>query len=120
MSKINSYKDLLIWQKSMILVEDIYRASSKISKNEQWGIISQMRRAAVSIPSNIAEGYGRKATGEYRHFLCISRGSLYELETQVILCLKLGFLEADEVGLIDEKIQEIGKMITALISKMHQ
>ena len=68
-NKVLSYKDLLVWQKSMRLVETVYRLSVQLPASEQWGLISQMRRAAVSIPSNIAEGYGRQATGEYHHHL---------------------------------------------------
>lgn len=84
---INSFKDLIVWQKSMDLVESIYRITEKLPSKEQFGLISQMRRAAVSIPSNIAEGYGRQSKGSYTQFLSISRGSLLELETQTELCI---------------------------------
>jgi four helix bundle protein len=90
---IYSYKGLLVWQKSMNLVEAVYLLSFKFPASEQWGLISQMRRAAVSVPSNIAEGYGRQATGEYHHHLCIGRGSLLELENQVLLSLRLKYLD---------------------------
>ena len=93
MADIKSYKDLQIWQRSMDLVEKIYRITGKLPNSEQWGLSSQMRRAAVSVPSNIAEGYGRQATGEYRHHLSIARASLLELETQVLLCHTLRFLD---------------------------
>jgi four helix bundle protein len=73
-NKILSYKDLLVWQKSMEIVAQVYRITRELPAAEQWGLVSQMRRAAVSVPSNIAEGYGRQATGEYRHHLLISRG----------------------------------------------
>lgn len=89
MAGVASYKHLLIWQRSMDLVETIYRVTAKLPVAEQWGLISQMRRAAVSVPSNIAEGYGRQATGEYRHHLSIGRASLLELETQLLLCQRL-------------------------------
>jgi four helix bundle protein len=102
----------------MDLVEKIYQLVQKLPDSERWGLISQMSRAAVSVPSNIAEGYGRQATGEYRHLLSISRGSLLELETQVFLCQRLGYLGSEEVEAVLEEIQQIGKMLTSLISKM--
>ena len=77
----------------MKLAENVYRLTVKLPQGERRGLISQMRGAAVSVPSNIAEGYGRQATGEYRHHLSISRGSLLEVETQVLLCERLGYLE---------------------------
>ncbi|MFB3885197.1 MAG: four helix bundle protein [Thermodesulfobacteriota bacterium] len=97
MARVSSYKDLLVWQKGMNLVESTYRARGILPTYEQWGLTSQMRRAAVSVPSNIAEGYGRQATGEYRHHLSIGRGSLLELETHVLLCERLRYLKPDEV-----------------------
>ena len=118
MDKITSHKDLLVWQRSMDLVERIYRITSKFPQNEQWGLTSQMRRAAVSVPSNIAEGYGRQATGEYRHHLSMGRGSLLELETQVLLCRRLKYLEAAEADAILSEIEEISKMLASLISKL--
>jgi len=118
MADIKSYKDLQIWQRSMDLVEKIYRITGKLPNSEQWGLSSQMRRAAVSVPSNIAEGYGRQATGEYRHHLSIARASLLELETQVLLCHRLGFLDESEVNSLIDEIEEISKMIASLISKI--
>ena len=115
---VNSHKDLLVWQRSMDLVESVYRLTSRLPANEQFGLTSQMRRAAVSIPSNIAEGYGRQATGEYRHHLSFSRGSLLELETQAILCLRLRYLTEDELQPVLKEIVEISKMFGSLISKL--
>ncbi len=115
---VNSHKDLLVWQRSMDLVESIYIITAKLPTNEQFGLISQMRRAAVSIPSNIAEGYGRQATGEYRHHLSFSRGSLLELETQLLLCRRLNYLQKDEADSVLDEIAEIGKMLGSLISKL--
>jgi four helix bundle protein len=82
---VNSYKDLLVWQRGMDLVVTVYQITARLPASEQFGLISQMRRSAISVPSNIAEGYGRQATGEYRHHLSIARGSLLELETQLVL-----------------------------------
>jgi four helix bundle protein len=80
MGTVANYRDLLVWQRSMDLVEKIYRTTEGLPERERWGLISQMCRAAVSVPANIAEGYGRQSTGDYRHFLSIARGSLSELE----------------------------------------
>ncbi|MBM3155081.1 MAG: four helix bundle protein [Chloroflexi bacterium] len=115
---IVSYKDLVVWQKSMDLVELVYRITEKLPASERWGLTSQMRKAAVSVPSNIAEGYGRKATGEYRHHLSISRASLLELETQVILSQRLSYLKQHEAGAVLNQIQEISKMLSSLVSKI--
>jgi len=119
MGKITGYKDLLVWQKGMDLVEEIYRDTRQLPDSERWGLVSQMCRAAVSVPANIAEGYGRQATGDYRRFLLIARGSLLELETHVLLCQRLSYMGATEVGSVLAKIEEILKMLTALISKIH-
>ena len=119
MADIKSYKDLLVWQRSMDLVETIYRATDKLPSKEQWGLTSQMRRASISIPSNIAEGYGRRATGDYRHHLAIGRGSLLELETQTLLCERLAYLKSEEAAPILDEIQQISRMLATLQSKIH-
>jgi len=116
--KIRSYKDLMVWQRSMDLVESIYRITEKLPAKEQWGFLSQMRRAAVSVPSNIAEGYGRQSSGNYIQFLSISRGSLLELETQIELCIRLKYLTRIDSEKILNEIMEINKMLTSLISKI--
>jgi four helix bundle protein len=115
---INSYKDLIVWQRGMDLVTTVYQMTAKLPASEQWGLISQMRRAAVSVPSNIAEGYGRQATGEYRHHLSIGRASLLELETQFLLCERLNYLIDVESKPILEEIDDISKMLASLISKL--
>src|SRR6185295_18883893 len=97
---IQSYKDLEVWQMSMTVVEGVYTLTNQFPQAEHWGLMSQMRRSAVSVPSNIAEGYGRQATGEYRHHLSMARGSLMELETQLLLAERLGFSRPKEVGQI--------------------
>ncbi|MGE5605489.1 MAG: four helix bundle protein [Bacteroidota bacterium] len=118
MLKIQDYKDLIVWQKSMNLVEVIYRITARFPRDEQWGLVSQLRRAAISVPSNIAEGYGRQTSGEYKHSLCISRGSLFEIETQIILCHRLGFIDENELNQIKSDLLQIGKMLTVLVSKL--
>lgn len=106
-SKIESYQDLLVWQRSMSLVETIYRVTRMLPSDEKFGLIAQMCHAVVSIPSNIAEGFGRQASGEYRHHLCIARGSLLELVTQIILCQRLDFLPNDLTVPILTEIAEL-------------
>ena len=115
---IRSYKDLMVWQRSMDLVESIYRITDKLPAKEQWGLVSQMRRAAVSVPSNIAEGYGRQSSGNYIQFLSISRGSLLELETQLELCIRLQYFTRIDSEKILNETMEINKMLTSLISKI--
>jgi four helix bundle protein len=102
----------------MELVESIYRITAKLPTSEQFGLIAQMRRAAISVPSNIAEGYGRQATGEYRHHLSFGRGSLLELETQLMLCQRLKYLSEGEGDTVLKEIAEISKMFGALITKL--
>jgi four helix bundle protein len=116
--KIESHRDLLVWQKGMDLVEVIYRITQKLPSHEQFGLVSQLRKAAVSIPSNIAEGYGRHSSGSYRQFLSISRGSLLELETQIELCVRLGYLSQSDTSSILADITELSKMLTSLIAKI--
>ena len=96
---INSYRDLNVWQRGMDLAEQVYRITKKLPNAEIYGLISQMRRAVVSIPSNIAEGYARKSSNAYRHFLLIALGSNSELETQLILCKRIGYLTDEDTTL---------------------
>ena len=93
MIHIQSYKDLLIWQKGVALVKSVYLLCEQLPKEEVYGLQSQMKRAAISIPSNIAEGYGRNYTQNYVQFLRIARGSLLELETKLIICKRLKLVE---------------------------
>src|SRR5687768_17615846 len=109
MGKISSYKDLLVWQKSVDLVELVYQVAKKLPDVEQFGLVSQVCRAAVSIPSNIAEGYGRQSTGHYRQHLSIALGSLLELETQFIICRRLPYLSDDDIRSISDLIQQLNK-----------
>jgi len=107
-----------VWQRSMDLVERVYRIAASFPRSEQWGLTSQMRRAVISVPSNIAEGYGRQATGEYRHHLSIGRGSLLELETQVLLSNRLKYLQPSDADSVITEIEQISKMLATLISKL--
>jgi four helix bundle protein len=115
---IRSFKDLIVWQRSMDLAVRIYGITQKLPASEQFGLTSQLRRAAVSIPSNIAEGYGRQSTGYYRQFLSISRGSLMEIETQINICDRLKYVAQSDTENIFKEITEISKMLTSLISKI--
>ncbi len=112
-----SYRKLIVWQKSMDLVEMIYTLVNYLPKEEIYGLSSQMRRAAVSIPSNIAEGHGRQTEKEFYRFLCISQGSKAELETQLEVCLRLNYLKQDQVQTALALCDEVGKMIYSLMNK---
>jgi four helix bundle protein len=117
--KIRDYKDLLVWQKGMDLVEVVYKTTENLPSCEQWGLTSQMRRAAISVPSNIAEGYGRQSSGSYRQFLAIGRGSVLELETQVYLCIRLGYIGPNDAEDLLKKTLELSKMLSSLIRKVN-
>jgi four helix bundle protein len=120
MGKVNSYKDLQIWQRSIELCNAIYQLSSSFPKEEIYGITNQMRRCSVSIPSNIAEGFGR-SNKSYINFLHISRGSLYELDTQVTLVKKLNLTSNEEsISFIEQEIIELGKMINSFINTLKE
>ena len=110
---ITGYRDLVVWQKAMSLVEDIYRLTCNFPSAERYGLTSQIQRAAVSIPSNIAEGYG-SGGGNYRRHIMIARGSLMELETQLEIAVRLDFVNSDAVKPAWLLAQEVGKMLTKL------
>jgi four helix bundle protein len=118
MNQIRTHRDLLIWQKSMALVTEIYRKSQRFPTQEQYGLTSQIRRAAVSIPSNIAEGFGRQSTGDYIRFLNIAVGSLFEVQTQIEIALNLSFIQESEFTIIFESTREIDRMMSSLIQKL--
>ena len=115
---IQSYKDLVVWQKSFKVATQIYKITQKMPKEEIYGLTSQMRRAAVSIPSNIAEGYSRHSVGAYRQFLLISLGSKSELETQLLLCKEIGYLHEKDINLVFSLLNEVGKMLNSIIKKL--
>ena len=117
---LKNYKDLKVWQKSYQLCLEIYRITAKFPKDERYGLTSQIRRAVVSIPSNIAEGYGRKTTLDYVRMLYISYGSVCELETQVLLAGDLNFIEQGEWGKLEKDIAEIERMLKALIKSLER
>lgn len=107
----HNFKNLIVWQKSMKLVEDIYGYTSSFPKEEKYQLISQINRSALSIPSNIAEGSGRSTEKEFKHFLRIALGSSYELETQLILSKNLGMLETENFERISKDLEKVQKML---------
>jgi four helix bundle protein len=118
MPAVRSYKDLVVWERSMELARKVYLASGRLPETERFGLVAQLRRGAVSIPSNIAEGYGRQATGDYRHHLSIARGATLELETQVLLCERLGYLAPADTAVLLGETTQIAKMLAGLIAKL--
>lgn len=107
--RTKGFKDLIVWQKACTLVREIYQATRHFPSDEQYGLTRQMRRAAVAIPSNIAEGYGRQSKKEYRQFLCIAYSSLCELETQYLLAIDLSYIPP--VTSIEGLLKEVGGML---------
>lgn len=115
---IKSHKDLLVWQRSMKLVKEIYLLTEDFPSREVYGLSSQMRRCAVSIPSNIAEGKSRHTRRDYKHFIVIACGSAAELETQLELALELGFANKDKTIFLLKELDEVRRMLTSLVIKL--
>ncbi|MBQ9394863.1 MAG: four helix bundle protein [Proteobacteria bacterium] len=115
---INSYQDLIVWQKAFRLAIQVYKVTQNMPKEEIYGLTSQMRRSAVSIPSNIAEGYSRHSSAAYKQFLSYSLGSKSELETQLLICKEIGYLNKEDIVTLLDLLNEIGKMINSLIQKV--
>lgn len=111
---VQSYRGLVAWQKAMDLVKAVYAAAKKVPKEELFGLSSQLKRAAVSVPSNIAEGQGRDSTKEFLHHLAIAYASLMEVETQIIISGDLNFLTNIEVKKLLQQTAEVGKLINGL------
>ena len=115
---LKNYKELKVWQKSYKLCLEIYRITAKFPKEERYGLTSQIRRSAVSIPSNIAEGYGGKTTADYIRYLYIAYGSVCELETQILLSMDLGYVDSAVIEKIKDEIQQIERMLKGLIKSL--
>ena len=115
---VRSYSDLIAWQKAVKLVTEIYRVSKRFPSEELFGLTSQLRRAAISIPSNIAEGQGRLGRKEFLHFLGNARGSLGEVETQIIIARNLDYLSEAEMNDILELSAEVGRILNGLLSSL--
>jgi four helix bundle protein len=112
---IRTYRDLIAWQKAMDLATLIYKGTRDFPKDERFGLVSQMRRAAVSIPSNIAEGFGRGRKAEFRRFLEISRGSLFEVQTQAELARRMEWLKGDHLAKTRDATRELDAILAGLI-----
>lgn len=115
---MKNFKDLLIWQKSIELVIFVYKITKQFPDEEKYGLINQMRRSAVSIPSNIAEGHMRSTNKDFRQFISIARGSLAELETQSIISYELKYIKDDIYKELMIKIEEITRMLSSFYSKL--
>ncbi len=115
---IKTYRDLLVWQRAMDLVVMSYESAKTLPAHELYGLMAQIQRAAVSIPANIAEGHGRRHRGDYLHHLSMARGSLLELETHFLIAVRLKYLQPNDVQLILESTDELGRMISGLILKL--
>ena len=113
-----NYRDLVVWQDSIQLAKTIYKLIEKFPKHETYALADQIRRAVVSVPSNIAEGQARKAPGDFRRFLHIALGSLAEVDTQLVLAQEFGYLGEDEVDGLFEHIQMLRKRLYALINSL--
>lgn len=116
--KVKNYRELIVWQKAMHLVVEVYRATQLFPKEEIYGLTSQVRRAAVSIPSNIAEGQGRQTTPDFLRHLSIAYGSLLEMETQHLISLRLGYVAPDVSENILERSGEVGRLLNGLIASL--
>ncbi len=115
---LKNYRDLIVWQKSYRLCLELYRITKKYPKEERYGLTSQIRRAAVSIPSNIAEGYGRKTTADYLRLLYIAYGSVCELETQLLLSGDLNYVNKENLKALKDDTEEVERMLKALIKSL--
>jgi four helix bundle protein len=115
---IETYRDLDIWKKGIEVVKDIYKLTEKFPRQEIYGLVSQMRRSAISIPSNVAEGFKRYHNKEYKQFLHITLGSCAELETQITIAKELKYIQQASEAALLEKLDHIGRMITNLLKKL--
>jgi four helix bundle protein len=115
---IKTFRDLMIWQKGLEIVIDVYRMTKGFPKEETYGLVSQIKRSAISIPSNVAEGFRRFHNKEYKQFLYISAGSCGELETQITIARKLDYIDEEQESVLLEKLDHIGRMISSLIKKL--
>ena len=116
---VKTYRDLIVWQKAMELVTEIYVHTKSFPEDEHYGLTSQLRRCSISLPSNVAEGYGRNSTQDYIRFLRIANGSLFELQTQLEIASNLGFLTGEIFSVLFESSREIERMLSSLIKKIN-
>ncbi len=117
---VQSYRELVAWQKAMDLTAEVYRITKSFPNDELYGITSQLRRASVSVPANIAEGQGRQTTGEFRQFLGHARGSLLETETHILLAMRLRYIPEAAGEVLLRQTAELGKVLNGLIASLRQ
>lgn len=115
---VRSYRDLIVWRKAIELVTEVYRATASFPDAERFGLTSQLRRASVSVPSNVAEGQGRQSTGEFKQFLGHARGSLLEVETQIFIAKNLGYLSREQCTGLHKRTEELGRILNGLLSSL--
>ena len=113
-----NYREPIVWQEGIKLAKAVYKLTEKFPRQETYALADQIRRAVVSVPSNIAEGQARKAPGDFRRFLHISLGSLAEVDTQLVLAQEFGYLSREDLSLLDEQIQGLRKKLYALINSL--
>jgi four helix bundle protein len=117
-NRVRSYRDLDVWQIAMDIVVDIYRVTKAFPAEEKFGLTSQLRRAAVSVPSNIAEGHSRLGPAEFRRFVSIARGSVAEVDTQIAVAIALEFIGTDEASVVSPKLDRLSKMLFSLYQSL--
>lgn len=117
---VQHYRELIVWQKAIVLVEEVYRSTNDFPKTEIYALTNQIRRAAVSIPSNIAEGQGRNSTREFLHFLSVAQGSLMELETQVTIAERLGYFNQTQEKHLLDSTAEVSRMLSGLRTSLNK
>ncbi|MBL8099913.1 MAG: four helix bundle protein [Anaerolineales bacterium] len=113
-----NYRELIVWQDAIKIAKQVYELTGKFPKQETYALADQLRRAAVSVPSNIAEGQARKSPGDFKRFLHIALGSLAEVDTQLVLAQEFGYLSKEDVDVMDEQIQNLRKKLYALINSL--
>jgi four helix bundle protein len=118
MAVIRSHRDLVVWQKAMDLTVGVYGLARRLPRFETYGLVSQLTRAAASVPANIAEGHARGTRRDYAKFVAIGRGSLMETDTFLLLAVRLGYLPAHDVTSLRNKIEEVSKMLTGLRKRL--
>ena len=116
--KVKNYQELIAWQRAMDLVEEVYKASKSFPREEIYALTSQIRRPAVSIPSNIAEGQGRRTTADFLRHLSIAYGSLREVETQILIAARLGYSGLERTGTVMRRAGEVGRLLNGLMASL--
>jgi four helix bundle protein len=117
---VRSYRDLKVWSKAMDLVVSSYALAHLLPKNETYGLMTQIQRAAVSIPANIAEGHGREHLGDYLHHLSVAYGSLMEVETHLLIAQRLAYLSSEQIDPVLKQTAEVGRMLNGLTAKLRE